>query len=161
MASTIRSTKGKLVVSGVHIHDTHVTGINAASAVSVTSVSVTGNRFGAADPEYSFAIQSAHLSATDSTVSNNAGFGVYSTSLTGEGLTARGNGNAGVLVVGRTLQLARSVVTGNNGFAAGVDIVSKTRPHLIETTCGLSAKSLAESDTPGAPWGVCAHDPHW
>jgi hypothetical protein len=67
-----------------------------------------------------------------------------------------GGGHAGVAVGhGR---LVDSVVTGNNGYAQGIDILTVKRPRLIATTCGKSVMALSNPGRPGAPWGVCAND---
>jgi len=53
-----------------------------------------------------------------------------------------------------TLKLTDSVVTGNNGGGAGIDIAAEFRPRLYNTICG---RSLNQGRGP-RPFKVCAND---
>jgi hypothetical protein len=73
-------------------------------------------------------------------------------------------GNTGVGVIGERITLKNSTVSGNNTTAQvigggetvdGIDLISKRKPRLINSTCGRSAQLSVLSNS----WGVCANDP--
>jgi hypothetical protein len=68
------------------------------------------------------------------------------------GLTANGNHDCGMLATSARLQ--DSTLTGNNGFARGVDLATVRRPRLTNVTCVKSGKI----GDPGNNWGVCSGD---
>jgi hypothetical protein len=72
-----------------------------------------------------------------------------------QGLTATGNLTIGV--VAARVRLIDSVVTGNIFIGQPLDILSKRRPVLLGTSCGVSRQKLADGSV-GATWGVCADD---
>jgi hypothetical protein len=149
---------GNVEVSDVDIHDSNLSGIENARRARVTNVSVRRVGFGALNPEYSAGIYVDKLRGTNVTAADNAGYGVLGgTSAKLTALTATGNGNAGIAGQGHTL-LRDSVVTGNDGYERGIDLVAYRRPRVIDTTCGLSSSPGPTAEEPGPPWGVCTGD---
>ena len=149
---------GKIDARDIDIHDTNLGGIQNARSAKVTNVTVRRVGSGAPDPEYSAGIYVDKLRATNVMASDNAGYGVLGGTLAKlTGLTAIGNGNAGMAGQNRTV-LRDSVLTGNNGYGLGVDLLVYRRPRVINTTCGLSAGPGVTAEQPGPPWGVCTND---
>ena len=149
---------GKVEVSDVDIHDTTLAGIQNARRGDLTNVTVRRVGFGAPDPEYSAGIYVDRLRGTNVATTDNAGYGVLGgTSVKLTALTATGNGNAGIAAQNRSV-LRESVITGNDGYESGVDLIAYRRPRVIDTVCGLSASPGATAEEPGPPWGVCAGD---
>ena len=149
---------GKIEVRDVDIHDTNLAGIQNARSGKVTNVTVRRVGFGAPDPEYSAGIYVDRLRGTNLQTTDNAGYGVLGGTLARvTGLTATGNGNAGIAGQGRTL-VRDSLITGNNGYELGYDLLAYRRPRVIDTVCGRSASPGATAEEPGAPWGVCTND---
>jgi len=71
-----------------------------------------------------------------------------------EGLDDRDNLTVGVTAT--RVRLINSVVTGNIFIGQALDILSRRRPVLTNTTCDASAQWI--NDTVGPAWGVCAGD---
>jgi len=126
------------------------------------------------------------LQLTNVTVSDNAGGGIYADhTVRGEaittngnahvglavgygglsvtGLTATGNGGdattgeGGVNVLGSSVKLVNSVVTGNFSGATPLDLFTHRRPLLINSSCDHSQRYLRNGFT-SETWGVCAQD---
>src|SRR5262249_46884642 len=129
------------------------------SVLVAQDLTVTHNGFGSTrdgGPEYSFAIAGDRLRATNVTVSDNAGFGIYVNSFKLIGSSVTGNGNFGADTV-RTAILVDSTVTGNNGFGAGYDLTTGRRPRLVNSSCGRSATNFVPPPAT-VSWGVCSLD---
>ena len=69
-------------------------------------------------------------------------------------LDARDNVTVGITA--RAVRLEDSVVTGNRFLGAPLDILTRRRPLLVNTSCDVS-KQLVDGQI-GATWGVCASD---
>jgi hypothetical protein len=153
--------RAKLAVSYVNIHD---------NACGISS-SVKGR-----------------ITASNLTVSHNAGVGLEATAVTGQNIVASDNGADGVTarnvritglvatnnggnpsafptggagVSARSVRLEDATVTGNNGYDQGLDIVSEKAPQVRDVTCGRSARLVPQpsgAPLPGPPWGICASD---
>ena len=93
----------------------------------------------------SYGINAGHVVGTNVTALNNSLYGVGGGRLRIQGLTANGNGDG---VLSTSLFLLDSTVTGN-----GVDLSTIERPHLRNTTCDTSQRSLDSGS-----WGVCTND---
>jgi hypothetical protein len=64
--------------------------------------------------------------------------------------------NAIIGVTATRVRLVDSVVTGNTFIGDPLDILSRRRPLLVNTSCDASAQWI--DDTVGPTWGVCAGD---
>ena len=69
-------------------------------------------------------------------------------------LDARDNVTVGIPA--KSVRLGDSVVTGNTFLGAPLDMLTRRRPLLVNTTRGVREQLLR--DVVGATWGVCASD---
>jgi len=69
-------------------------------------------------------------------------------------LDARDNVTVGITA--KSVRLGDSVVTGNTFLGAPLDMLTRRRPLLVNTTRGVREQLLR--DVVGATWGVCASD---
>ena len=123
----------RLSVDNVNFRDNATSIIEGGGKVFATNLTVTNNGFTGPLPQTVEAVAAIRLRGTNLNVTNNSGFAIGAWSV----------------------RLFESVVTGNNGFGAGVDILSRARPQLNDATCGHSRRN---NDT-SLSWGVCTGDP--
>jgi hypothetical protein len=149
----IAGGKGKL--QDVHA-ESNMAGISLFQKAKLANVTASGNQFG---------VIGNRIHAVKLTASTNTEFGVVGNGAKGKvtllNLTATGNGDAGVIAYGVTIKTG--TVTGNNGYAQGIDVVSAKMPHVSVLSCGLSGK-IGEPYFSGPPpllagtWGICTGD---
>jgi hypothetical protein len=143
-------------ISDVDVHDCTV-GINGqAEGARLARVNASNNHF--------CGVFARRVYGKDITANGNARFGLIGGAAKGkvkaQNVTATGNGDAGV--IGSSVKLRTATVTGNDGYAQGIDIASFVFPHLTATTCAKSGQ-IASYYTNGPPplvgsWGVCSAD---
>jgi len=96
------------------------------------------------------------MRATNVTVSGSGTYGVATGRLVGTGLVITGNADVGIYAT--SLKLRDSDVSGNNGYALGIDLQVDRAPRLRRTRCGKSLQSpSAEAPFPTS-WGICTDD---
>jgi hypothetical protein len=137
--------RNKVTLADVTFEDNGQWALSARNLIA-TNLVVRGNAPGGF---YAIAASTARISGSN--ISDNLTVGIQGNTLRLDGVTVTGNTGAGIVAT-RRLRLVDSVATGNDAAAAGVDIRSDRRPHLVASTCGRSA------DENGVPWGVCTGD---
>jgi len=167
-AISILSGRQRLTVSDVTIHDCHFgvldnsaqPGAVVASNLSVTGCSAAGVQVRklrgtgvSATSNGGPGLAVYKLRAENAVASDNGASGIFGGAARVKGLVANNNGDAGVRVVKAALRDA--TLTGNNGYGAGFDVLTKRRPHVMNVTCGKSGVlGGLITDT----WGICAGD---
>ncbi len=141
----VTDARTRLTVSHVTIADNHTYGINSG-VLSAVDLTVTGN--GGTGIALARTLRGEMV-----TVSDNGSEGIFAARVVVSNLTATGNGGSGVRA-GRA-SLKDSTLTGNDGFGAGIDVTTKRKPRVRDTTCGKSQKIGAQL---GDDWGVCTGD---
>jgi hypothetical protein len=138
---------GKLDLTNVTIESDR-SGIVGAKTIHAQTLTVTTNGNGDC-------ILGDSIHGTDVTVTGcYTGIGVLGSARL-QRLNAIGNVTIGV-DAGR-VRLIDSAVTGNIFIGQPLDILSKRRPLLIRTSCGVSRQKLIDGSV-GPTWGVCADD---
>jgi hypothetical protein len=134
-----------------HIENYYVTIDNAynwaisGQRIRAQRLTVTGSA-----PASIGTVHAHSLKGTNIDISNNHSTGIIAEKVRVENLTA--NGNEGVGIDAGRVILRGSEVTGNAAGLSGVDILSDSRPKLVDSTCGLS------SGNAGGDWDVCTND---
>jgi hypothetical protein len=102
----------------------------------------------------------ARVFGTGITVSGNGGVGIHAARVVLRGSTIQGNGGIGILGVRGLVELLDSTTVTGNDLVNGLDVGSRRRPHVVDSTCGKSAKlpPRAFAPDPTMPWGVCTAD---
>jgi hypothetical protein len=142
----LRGGRGKTVATDA-MFDHNIVGI--MGDVKATNVDASNNMTGGI-------AAGRKASGSNVVTSGNGAFGieVVGGSVRMSNLVADDNGTVGIYA--QKVRLRDSDVTGNNGFALGIDVASASKPGLRNTTCGKSHQLLA-SIIP-TPWGVCSQD---
>src|SRR5262249_54099144 len=86
------------------------------------------------------ATNARRIRGTNVVVTNNANGGVQARRLRFTGLTLQGNGAPGLLTFKGGVHLVDSTLTGNNSGMGDLDLATRRRPGLYNTTCGRSAR---------------------
>jgi len=123
--------------------------------VDLTNVTITNNGGGVS------ATNQGRIRGTNVVITNNVNGGAGARRLRFVGLTLQGNGAPGLLSFKGGVHLVDSTLTGNNSGQGYLDLATRRRPGVYNTTCGRSARV---PDRPAVPvptdpsWGVCTND---
>lgn len=145
-----KSRHSSLTITGVNVHDNLGEGIHHESLGKLVLTDVTAN----ANTQNGISTRGTVI-GTNVTVNDNGRLAIMADlgKVTIVGLNATGNaagfpGTPAVSVGRKKLRLENSNVTGNNGL----DLATRVKPFLINTTCEHSLKPN------GKTWGVCSLD---
>ena len=154
---TSTNPRPRVLVEDVTIRDGAGSAIafGQPGSLDLRNVTVANNGAGVA------ATNAGRIRGTNVVVTNNANGGVQARRLRFTGLTLQGNGAPGLLTFKGGVHLVDSTLTGNNSGMGDLDLATRRRPGLYNTTCGRSARV---PDPPAIPaptdpsWGVCTND---
>src|SRR5262245_46548208 len=124
-------------------------------SLDLRNVTVTNNGGGVA------ATNAGRIRGTDVVITNNAAGGAQARRLRFTRLTLQGNGAPGLLSFRGSVRLADSTLSGNNSGMGDLDLATRRRPGVYNTTCG---RSVRVPDPPAFPaptdpsWGICTND---
>ena len=154
---TSTNPRPRVLVEDVTIRDGAGSAIafGAPGSLDLRNVTVTNNGGGV------IATNAGRIRGTNVIITNNASVGAQARRLRFTGLTLQGNGAPGLLSFRGGVHLADSTLSGNNSGMGDLDLATRRRPGVYNTTCGRSARV---PDPPVIPaptdpsWGVCTSD---
>jgi len=154
---TSTNPRPRVLVEDVTIRDGARSAIafGAPGSLDLRNVTVTNNGGGV------IATNAGRIRGTNVIITNNASVGAQARRLRFTGLTLQGNGAPGLISFRGGVHLAGSTLSGNNSGMGDLDLATRRRPGVYNTTCGRSARV---PDPPVIPaptdpsWGVCTSD---
>jgi len=154
---TSTNPRPRVLVEDVTIRDGAGSAIafGAPGLLDLTNVTVDNNGAGVS------ATNAGRIRGTNVVITNNANGGAGARRLRFTGLTLQGNGAPGLVSFRGGVHLVDSTLTGNNSGMGDLDLATRRRPGVYNTTCGRSARV---PDPPAVPaptdpsWGICTND---